>query len=174
MLASGNDHWGAQHMSEHVATVRWTLINADADFLARRYSREHTWTFDGGVTVPASPSPSVVPAPYSNVAAIDPEEAFVAAVASCHMLQYLFLAAQAGFLVQSYEDTAVGMMTKNERGVPWVSTVTLLPHIVYDDNRRPSVEEEDRLHHEAHETCFIANSIKTNVVVTRGDAQGHS
>jgi organic hydroperoxide reductase OsmC/OhrA len=161
-------------MSEHVATVRWTLTNAGDDFLARRYSRVHTWTFDGGVTIPASPSPSVVPAPYSNAAAVDPEEAFVAAVSSCHMLQYLFLAAQAGFLVHSYEDTAVGTMTKNEHGVPWVSTVTLAPRIVYDTANSPSVEEEDRLHHEAHETCFIANSIKTNVVVTRGEADGHS
>jgi organic hydroperoxide reductase OsmC/OhrA len=152
-------------MSQHIATIRWTLT--DGDFLARRYSREHTWTFDGGVTIPASPSPSVVPAPYSNAAAVDPEEAFVAAVSSCHMLSYLFLAAQAGFLVRSYEDTAVGAMTKNERGVPWVSTVTLAPRIVYDTTKSPSAEEEDRLHHEAHETCFIANSIKTNVVVTR-------
>ena len=152
-------------MSKHTATIRWQ--STDGDFLARKYSREHTWTFDGGVTVPASPSPSVVPAPYSNASAVDPEEAFVAAVASCHMLQYLFLAAQAGFIVHSYEDAAVGMMTNNERGVPWVSAVTLAPRIVYDSERRPSAEEENQLHHEAHETCFIANSIKTAVSVIR-------
>lgn len=85
------------------------------------------------------------------------------------MLQYLFLAAQAGFLVQSYEDTAVGVMTKNKHGVPWVSTVTLAPRIVYGSSRSPSTEEEDRLHHEAHETCFIANSIKTEVIVKQDD-----
>src|SRR5579862_1484711 len=104
-------------MSEHKATIHWQ--RASADFLHGKYSREHTWTFDGGVTVPASPSPSVVPAPYSNPAHVDPEEAFVAAISSCHMLTYLYLAYQEGFQVDGYEDEAVGVMTKNERNVPW-------------------------------------------------------
>src|SRR5256714_12978685 len=105
-------------MSEHKATVKWT--HSQGDFLKGTYSREHTWTFDGGLTVPASPSPSNVPAPYSNPAHVDPEEAFVAAVSSCHMLTFLYLAAKQGFQVDSYEDEAVGAMTKNEKSVPWI------------------------------------------------------
>ena len=150
-------------MSEHKATIDWK--RRDPDFLKGRYSREHTWTFDGGLTVPASPSPVVVPAPWSNPASVDPEEAFVASIASCHMLTWLFLAARAGFEVDSYRDEAVGVMTKNERGVPWVSLVTLNPVIVYSGEKRPDAAEEARLHHLAHEQCFIANSVKTQVTV---------
>lgn len=150
-------------MSEHKATIRWA--HSDGDFLKGRYSREHTWTFDGGVTVPASPSPSAVPKPYSNEANVDPEEAFVASIASCHMLTFLFVAMKAGFHVTSYEDDAVGMMTKNERGVYWVSSVVLKPRIAYGGEKRPSAEERDRLHHLAHDQCFIANSVKTEVTV---------
>ena len=149
-------------MSEHTATIRWT--HTAGDFLKGRYSREHTWTFDGGLTVPASASPSNVRKPYSNEANVDPEEAFVASIASCHMLTFLFLAMKAGFEVASYEDDAVGTMTTNERNIPWVSLVTLQPRIVYGA-RRPSPEEESRLHHGAHEQCFIANSVKTEVTV---------
>ena len=103
-------------MSEHKATIRWT--RKTPDFLNGKYSREHAWTFDGGVIVAASPSPLVVPAPYSNAANIDPEEAFVAAVSSCHMLTYLYLASRQGFQIDSYHDEAVGVMTKNEKGIP--------------------------------------------------------
>src|ERR1700742_3182728 len=110
-------------MSEHKATVSWKF--AQGDFRKGKYSREHTWTFDGGLTVPASPSPSVVPTPWSNPANVDPEEAFVASISSCHMLTFLYLAGKAGFQVDSYEDESVGTMTRNEHGVPWVSSVTL-------------------------------------------------
>ena len=99
-------------MSEHRATIRWA--HTTGDFLQGRFSREHTWSFDGGLTVPASPSPSAVPKPYSNEANVDPEEAFVASIASCHMLTFLYLAMKAGFQVASYEDNAVGTMTRNE------------------------------------------------------------
>ena len=150
-------------MSEHKATIRWT--HTSGEFLKGRYSREHTWAFDGGLTVPASPSPSSVPKPYSNEAHVDPEEAFVASIASCHMLTFLWLAMRAGFEVASYEDDAVGTMTKNERNIPWVSSVTLQPRIVYAGDRRPSADDESRLHHGAHEQCFIANSVKTEVTV---------
>ena len=150
-------------MSEHRATIRW--VHAGGDFLKGMYSREHTWTFDGGVTVPASPSPSVVPRPYSNEACVDPEEAFVAAIASCHMLTYLYVAAKAGIQIERYEDDAVGAMTKNEHGVPWVSTVVLRPRITYGGATPPV--DEDRLHHAAHEQCFIANSVKTAIVVQK-------
>ena len=150
-------------MSEHKATVRWRC--ASPEFLKGKYSREHTWTFDGGLTVPASSSPSVVPLPYSNAANVDPEEAFVASISSCHMLSFLFLACRQGFQVDSYQDEAVGVMAKNEKGVPWVSAVTLHPRIVYSGEKLPSPADEAALHHQAHEQCFIANSIKTQVTV---------
>ena len=152
-------------MSEHKATIRWT--HSRGEFLKGTYSREHTWTFDGGVVVPASPSPSAVPRPYSNEANVDPEEAFVASISSCHMLTYLYLASKQGIEVASYEDDAVGTMTKNDRGVPWVSSVVLTPRILYAGDRQPSHDEEDRLHHAAHEGCFIANSVKTAITVVR-------
>ena len=152
-------------MSEHKVTIDWKL--GGPDFAKGRYSREHTWSFDGGVTVPASPSPAVVPVPWSNPANVDPEEAFVAAIASCHMLTYLWVASRAGFVVESYRDAAVGVMTKNERGVPWVSLVTLRPEIRYGGEKHPTAEEIAQLHHLAHEQCFIANSIKTEVKVER-------
>ena len=150
-------------MPAHKATIRWSY--AGGDFLKGRYSREHTWTFDGGVTVPASPAPSHVPVPYSNPACVDPEEAYIASIASCHMLTFLFLAHQQGFQVSGYEDDAVGVMAKNEKGIPWVSAVTLHPRIVYGGEKQPTGPEEQQLHHRAHEQCYIANSIKTAVSV---------
>ncbi|HEV2211052.1 MAG TPA: OsmC family protein [Verrucomicrobiae bacterium] len=150
-------------MSEHKAIITWKRTSPD--FLKGKYSREHTWTFDGGLTLPASPSPSVVPVPYSNPAHIDPEEAFVASVSSCHMLTFLYLASRQGFQVDSYKDEAVGLMAKNERGVPWVGSVTLNPQIAYGGDKLPTPAEEERLHHQSHEQCFIANSIKTEVTV---------
>src|SRR5580692_8672916 len=104
-------------MSEHKAIIIWERTSPD--FLGGKYSREHTWTFDGGVMVPASASPSVVPLPYSNPANVDPEEAFVASLSSCHMLTYIYLAGRQGFQIESYHDEAVGAMSKNVAGVPW-------------------------------------------------------
>ena len=150
-------------MSNHKATISWR--RSSEEFLKGRYSREHTWTFDGGLVVQASPSPSVVPAPYSNAAHVDPEEAFVASLSSCHMLTFLYLAGRKGFQVDSYDDEAVGVITKNERKVPWVSTVTLNPRIVFSGAKLPTRAEEEHLHHESHEQCFIANSVKTEVIV---------
>lgn len=150
-------------MSDHKATIHWKRTGPD--FLAGKYSREHTWTFDGGVTVAASASPSVVPTPYSNPAHVDPEEAYVAAISSCHMLTYLHLASRQGFQVDSYEDEAVGGMARNEKGVPWVNVVTLNPKIVYSGEKQPTQADEERLHHHAHEQCFIAASVKTQVIV---------
>lgn len=145
------------------ANIRWNLTGPD--FVKGKYSREHTWTFDGGVTVPASPSPHVVPTPWSNPANVDPEEAFVAAIASCHMLTFLWLASKEGFVAESYDDEAAGVMTRNERGVPWVSTVTLRPRITWSGAKLPTPTDLENLHHRAHEGCFIANSIKTAVTV---------
>ena len=152
-------------MAEHKAIVRWQRDPQD-QFLKGKYSRVHEWSFDGGLTLPASPSPAVVPAPFSNAAHVDPEEAFVAAVASCHMLTFLYLASRQGFQIDHYEDEAVGHMTKNENGIPWVSSIQLHPKIAFSGDKLPSAAEEAQLHHGAHEQCFIANSIKTDVQVS--------
>ena len=150
-------------MSQHTATIKWRA--GEGDFLKGRYSREHTWTLDGGMTLNASSSPSVVPVPMSNPAYVDPEEAFVASLSSCHMLTFLFLAMRKGFSVASYDDEAVGTMTKNERGTPWISTVVLRPKVVYAGDKRPTAEEEHALHEGAHEGCFISQSVRTDVRV---------
>jgi organic hydroperoxide reductase OsmC/OhrA len=150
-------------MSEHKATISWKRTSEE--FLKGKYSREHTWMFDGGAVVQASSSPTVVPVPYSNPAYVDPEEAYVASLSSCHMLTFLYLAGRQGFQVDSYDDAAVGVMTKNERKIPWISTVTLNPRVVYGGTKRPTAAEEEQLHHGAHEQCFIANSVKTEIIV---------
>ena len=150
-------------MSEHLAIIQWQ--GPGPDFLKGKYSREHTWSFDGGATVAASASPVNVLGPWTNPAAVDPEEAYVAAIASWHMLWFLFIAGRRGFQVTNYRDEAVGAMAKNEKGVQWVCTVTLNPNISSTGERRPTAAEVTDLHHEAHEQCFIANSIKTEVIV---------
>src|SRR5215475_11868431 len=132
-------------MSEHRATITWKRTGPD--FLKGKYSREHTWSFDGGLTLAASPSPSVVPVPYSNPANVDPEEALVASISSCHMLTYIYLAGKAGFQVDSYDDDAVVTMAKNEKGVPWVSRVVLHPRIAYGGAKLPSEADVAKLHH---------------------------
>lgn len=150
-------------MAEHVVLARWSASEGE-DFRSGKYSRKHLWEFDSGQIVGASPSPSVVPVPYSDPSCVDPEEAFVAAICSCHLLTFLYVASKRGWVVTSYEDRAVGVLTKNERRIPWVSRVTLYPKISFD-GREPSSSELDELHHLAHEQCFIANSIKTEVFV---------
>jgi len=150
-------------MSEHRATVRWDRNSSD--FLRGRYSREHTWTFDGGAVVAASPSPSLVPAPYSNRANVDPEEAYVAAISSCHMLTFLYLASRHGFQIDSYVDEAMGVITKDASGMAWISSVTLHAKVACSGAKEVTATEIDRLHHEAHEQCFIASSIRTEVTV---------
>lgn len=155
-------------MSEHTAQVRWEA--ASAEFTTGRYSRAHVWSFDGGITVPASSSPAAVRIPFSDPKAIDPEEALVAAIASCHLLTFLWLASRSKFEVVRYEDEAVGTMTPNERGVQWVSRVVLRPRIEYGA-KAPSKAEEAKLHHAAHEGCFIANSVKTAIEIEPQDFQ---
>jgi organic hydroperoxide reductase OsmC/OhrA len=149
-------------MTEHRATVRWQ--HTTGDFIKGTYSREHTWAFDGGAVVPASPSPAIVPLPHSNPAGVDPEEALVASISSCHMLTFLGICHHKKIEVLSYEDDAVGTMTKNAEGYLWVSSVVLRPRIVYGDGT-PSPELEETLHHAAHVRCFIANSVKTDIKV---------
>jgi organic hydroperoxide reductase OsmC/OhrA len=149
-------------MSEYTATIEWTRAG-DAGFVDKRYSRAHEWKFDGGITVPGSASPSSVPAPYSSAAAVDPEEAFVASLSSCHMLWFLVIAANRGFVVDSYIDAAVGTMEKNSEGKLAMTRVVLRPDIRFSGNKRPGAEELDAMHHEAHAECYIANSVKTDV-----------
>ncbi len=157
-------------MSEYSATICWERGGSGLEFTQGAYSREHTWTFDGGAVIQASPSPGVVPVPLSNPSFVDPEEAYVAAVSSCHMLTYLYLASKRGFQLERYRDQAIGQMTKNDHGVPWISHIVLHPIIYYDGKRIPTQEMEAQLHREAHEQCLIANSIKT--LVTIGQAVG--
>ncbi len=148
-------------MSRYQAVIEWNRNGAA--FTDNRYSRGHRWRFDGGVEVPASASPHVVPLPMSVAAAVDPEEAFVASLSSCHMLWFLFLAAKQGFVVDDYRDEAVGVMERNEAGRLAMTQVTLRPAVRYGSGRRPSEPEEDALHHAAHEECFIASSVRTSV-----------
>jgi organic hydroperoxide reductase OsmC/OhrA len=149
-------------MTEHVALVRWAH---DGDsFTKGQYSREHTWSFDGGAIVAASPSPAIVPAPWSNPAGVDPEEAYVASISSCHMLFYLELCRHAGIHVTSYEDQATGKLEKNASGVVWIPHVRLRPRVTYR-GEEPSKERQRELHEAAHARCFIASSVKTEIVV---------
>jgi len=150
---------------EYTATVSWQRGAAEP-FTDNKYSRAHTWAFDGGVTVPASSSPLSVRLPFSRADAVDPEEALVAALSSCHMLTFLFLAAKQGYAVDSYDDAAIGIMSKNEHGKLYVSKVTLRPRIVFLGDKRPGPAELAQLHHHAHEECYIANSVRTEVVVS--------
>ena len=151
-------------MSTYTATVRWNRTESAEGFAKGQYSRAHEWAFDGGAVVPASASPHVVPAPWSNAAGVDPEEAFVASLASCHMLFFLDFASRAGFRIDSYEDAATGEMGKDGQGKLMVAKVTLSPRIVFSGDKRPSDADIAALHHKSHEECFIANSVKTEIV----------
>ena len=150
-------------MSEHqyTAEIRWE--RGDALFTDNRYSRGHLWRFDGGTDVPASSSPHVVKLPFSVEAAVDPEEAFVASLSSCHMLTFLYLAAKRGFRVDRYVDEATGLLGKNGVGKLAMTRVTLHPRVTFSGDERPSRAELDELHHQAHEDCFIASSVNTDV-----------
>lgn len=149
-------------MSEFGAIISWQR-GEDEPFVDQRYSRAHSWEFDGGVRVPASSSPHVVPLPYSVAENVDPEEAFVAALSSCHMLTFLWLAAKARYRVESYQDEALGLMEADERGRQSITRVRLRPRIVFGGERQPTLPELELLHHQAHEECFIANSVRTVV-----------
>lgn len=150
-------------MHIYTATISWESESVEA-FAANKYSRAHAWSFDGGITVPASSSPLSVRLPYSVEAAVDPEEAFVAAASSCHMLSFLYVASKAGFNAASYRDQAVGEMA-SDNGKQWISRIVLNPQIDWAGDTIPSREELAHLHHEAHEICYIANSIKSEIVI---------
>ncbi|MCQ3924702.1 MAG: OsmC family peroxiredoxin [Rhodocyclaceae bacterium] len=148
-------------MPTYSATIRWQRNGAA--FTDQRYSRGHQWHFDGGAVVPGSSSPDNVPLPFSDAAAVDPEEAFVAALSSCHLLWFLHLAARAGFVVERYEDCADGVMSRNAEGRLAMTLVTLRPRAEFAGERLPSRADIEALHHAAHEECFIANSVKSEV-----------
>jgi organic hydroperoxide reductase OsmC/OhrA len=150
-------------MSTYTATVRWKR-GADDAFAQGRYTRVHEWAFDGGAVVPASASPHVVPKPYSDEAGVDPEEAFIASLSSCHMLFFLDFARRAGFVLDSYVDAAEGVLEKRYDGRMAMTRVTLHPRITWGGNPPDDAAIAD-LHHKAHEACFIANSVTTKVTV---------
>ncbi|NAZ95133.1 OsmC family protein [Vibrio toranzoniae] len=151
-------------MSEYGAVIRWKKVEDEA-FSDNQYSRGHTWEFDGGVTVPASSSPHVVPLPLSVAENVDPEEAYIAALSSCHMLTFLGIAAKQKYVIGSYVDDAAGVLEEDESGRLSVTKVTLRPEIVFLGTKQPTAKQIEKLHHLAHKNCFIANSVKTDIVV---------
>jgi organic hydroperoxide reductase OsmC/OhrA len=148
-------------MHHYTAQILWHRDGQD--FTGNRYSRRHLIRFDGGAEVAGSSSPHVVPFPYSDAAAVDPEETFVASLSSCHMLWFLSLVARAGFCVDRYEDNAEGVMARNAAGKMAMTQVTLHPQVTFSGDKQPTRAELDELHHHAHEECFIANSVLTEV-----------
>ena len=153
-------------MAEYRARILWRRNNER--FVDNRYSRGHSWEFDGGATVPASASPQVVPVPMAVEANVDPEEAFVASLSSCHMLFFLSMAAGEGWVVEEYVDDAVGIMEKNAEGKTAMTTVTLRPRVAFVGEKQPTQAALEQLHHASHEECFIANSVKTRVITQVG------
>lgn len=151
-------------MSEYYAKVVWAR-GSDESYIDNKYSRGHEWSFDGGATVPASSSPHVVPLPYSVEANVDPEEAFVASLASCHMLFFLGIAAKRKFVVDSYTDNPIGVMAADDSGKISMTKITLRPDVKFAGERQPTIEQLEKMHDQSHEQCFIANSIKSEVVI---------
>ena len=150
-------------MSEYVATIRWQ--RGEQEFIDDCYSRGHQWEFDGGFTVPASASPSIVPLPMAVAENVDPEEAFVASLSSCHMLFFLSLAAKRGFIIDQYTDGAVGYLGKSDDGKMVMTRVVLKPDTSWSGEKIPSQQQVQKMHHRAHELCFIANSVTSEVVL---------
>ena len=148
-------------MANYCAQVIWQ--RGEQDFLDNSYSRKHLLRFDGGLEIAGSSSPHVVPVPMSDAAAVDPEEAFIASLASCHMLWFLSIAAKNQFCVDSYQDAAIGLMQKNGAGKLYIARVTLRPAVEFSGARQPTREQIEQLHHQAHEECYIANSVKSEV-----------
>ncbi len=147
-------------------SVFWEKKPGEA-FVDKKYSRSHTWMFDGGIQVAASSSPHVVPLPMSSELAVDPEEAFIASLSSCHMLWFLSIAAEKNYIVESYEDHAEGILGKDQEGRLAMTQVTLKPRVVFSDKTTPSREQIEEIHHMAHEECYIANSVKTPITIVQ-------
>lgn len=153
----------AQLMSIHTARIEWE--RKDGGFTDHRYSRKHSWEFDGGAVVPASSSPHVVRLPFSDPSCVDPEEAYVAALSSCHMLWFLSLAARDGYVVDRYADCASGHMEKNADNKDAITRMVLQPAVVFSGAKVPTDATLEKLHHEAHESCFLASSVRTTIDV---------
>lgn len=152
-------------MSEHQAEIYW--VRKGNRFLEQKYSRVHIWKFDGGSEIKASASPSIVPIPYSSAECVDPEEAFIASISSCHMLFFLSIAAKKGFIVNSYKDRAIGILSKNSDKLS-ITNVKLNPIVEFEGENQPDLNTLSDIHKEAHDKCFIANSVKTNIDVVFG------
>ncbi|KXO09138.1 putative redox protein [Moritella sp. JT01] len=150
-------------MSEYFAKINW-VRDSNESYVDNKYSRGHEWIFDGGVVVQASSSPHVVPLPYSVEENVDPEEAFVASLSSCHMLFFLSIAAKRKYVVDSYIDNAVGIMGKDSDGNISMTKVTLRPYVEFSGAKRPTIAQLEKMHHQSHQQCFIANSVKTEIV----------
>jgi len=148
-------------MSTYTATIAWQRDGQP--FSDRRYRRHHQSRFDGGAVVAGSSSPQVVPLPMSDAAAVDPEEAFVASLSSCHLLWFLDIACRAGWVVDDYQDAASGVLAKNADGLLAMTEVTLRPAVRFAGDHQPDAVEINRLHHAAHAACFIANSVRSSV-----------
>lgn len=155
---------------KHTATVTWKRP-ANELFVDGKYSRVHQWKFDGGMQFNASASPHVVPVPMSDPSFIDPEEAFIASISSCHMLFFLFYCAKQKYIVSCYEDKAEGILAKGEDGKEQMLNVTLHPIIKFEGDNSPSEEALSQLHELSHESCFIANSVKTKINISHKDAK---
>lgn len=150
-------------MNHYKAIILWKRDNET--FTDIKYSRKHRWQFDGGLEIPASTSPQEVAIPQSDPSAVDPEEAFVASISSCHMLWFLSIAASQGFLVDDYKDEAVGLMEKNVEGNKAITQVILHPTVIFDPNMAPNQQKFDKLHEQAHNMCFIAHSVSSKITV---------
>ncbi len=148
----------------YTASIFWEKKVTES-FTDNKYSRKHTWAFDGGAEVPASSSPQVVPTPMSDASAVDPEEAFVAAISSCHMLFFLSIAASSNYIIETYEDNAEGIMSKNESEQMVMADIILNPKIIFSGSNIPSAEQITNLHESAHKKCYLANSVKTTIKV---------
>lgn len=152
-------------MSRYSARITWQQRDGD-DFTGLRYSRVHRWDFDGGAAIAGSPSPQNVRAPYSDAAAVDPEEALLAAISSCHMLCFLYRAARAGYEVASYDDAAEAVLEATATGAtPWMTRAILRPSIRFSGTKIPDDAAVAALHEAAHGDCYIAHSVKTAIEV---------
>lgn len=158
-------------MSIYTAKITWQNDSPET-FTDNKYSRAHTWSFDGGVSVPGSSSPHVVPTPWSDESAVDPEEAFVASISSCHMLTFLWIASRKGYVAESYIDSAAGILAKDADGRMSITAVKLRPEITWAGDNVPGSDEIASMHHAAHAGCYIANSVKAEITVETVQAGG--
>ncbi|MBD1558222.1 OsmC family peroxiredoxin [Vibrio sp. S9_S30] len=151
-------------MTIHHAIIRWQKPN-NQTFTDSQFCRVHTWEFDGGICVQASSSPLVIPPPLSEESAVDPEEAYVATLSSCHMMAFLAIAAKRSYVVEHYEDKAFGTLSEGVNGKQWISNVSLNPDVTFSGDKIPSAEQIQKLHAVAHKNCFIANSVKSKIEI---------